>query len=408
MAVTYFLDAFNDNFFKQAVSLLAVAAAMGQLSGYAAALFSLPFVFFSAWGGWLSDRFAKKQVLIAAKMLEVVAMLLGAYGLISMNWACVLLMVFTMGIQSTLFGPAMNGSIPELFPEEQVTKANAILKVVSTAAILLGTALAGFSLDRKWLPPQMLIGQEVPFGIILTAAVAVVVAVLGLSSCFGVYSKPASGAHPPFPHTGPLDSLRETLLLKSDPLLLLTIGCDCFFYFVSQLVILINNSLGINQLGLSKFQTSLMSASLAIGISIGALIATKLTTQHRWTHILMPGAVGMGISLAALGLAVFLGGSAVPLAVVLSLLALAGVFGGIFVIPITAFIQVRPDVQHKGRVLGVSYFTTFACMMLAGLLFSLMNSLMRPSLSMLLLGIVSTLTGGWIWAALRRPMFRTE
>jgi MFS family permease len=407
MSVTYFLDAFNDNFFKQAVSLLAVAAAMGQLSGYAAAMFSLPFVFFSAWGGWLSDRFAKKQVLIAAKMLEVVAMLIGAYGLITMNWACVLLMVFTMGVQSTLFGPAMNGSIPELFPEEQVTKANAVLKVVSTAAILLGTALAGFSLDRKWLPPQMLIGHEVPFGIILTAAVAVLVAVLGLTSCFGVYSKPASGAHPPFPHTGPLDSLRETLLLKSDPLLLLTIGCDCFFYFVSQLVILINNSLGINQLGLSKFQTSLMSASLAIGISIGALIAAKLTTQHRWTHILMPGAAGMGISLVALGLAVFLGGSAVPLAAVLSLLALAGVFGGMFLIPVTAFIQVRPDVQHKGRVLGVSYFTTFACIMLAGLLFALMNSLMRPSLSMLLLGLFALLTGIALQSVLRRPQFRT-
>jgi hypothetical protein len=283
-----------------------------------------------------------------------------------------------------------------------------VLKVVSTAAILLGTALAGFSLDRKWLPPQMLIGQEVPFGIILTAAVAVLVAVLGLTSCFGVYSKPASGAHPPFPHTGPLDSLRETLLLKSDPLLLLTIGCDCFFYFVSQLVILINNSLGINQLGLSKFQTSLMSASLAIGISIGALIAAKLTTQHRWTHILMPGAAGMGISLVALGLAVFLGGSsAVPLAAVLSLLALAGVFGGMFLIPVTAFIQVRPDVQHKGRVLGVSYFTTFACMMLAGLLFALMNSLMRPALSMLLLGLFALLTGIALQSVLRRPQFRT-
>lgn len=408
MSVTYFLDAFNDNFFKQAVSLLAVAAAMNQLSGYAAALFSLPFVFFSAWGGWLSDRFAKKQVLIAAKMLEVAAMLTGAYGLITMNWFCVLLMVFIMGVQSTLFGPAMNGSIPELFPEDQVTKANAVLKVISTAAILLGTALAGFTLDRSWLPPQTLFGQEAPFGIILTAAVAVLVAISGLCSCFGVYSRPASGAHPPFPHTGPLDSLREFIALKRDPLLLLTIIADCFFYFLSQFIVLVNNPLGMQQLGLSKFNTSLMSAALAVGISIGALFAAKLTTQHRWTHILMPGAFGMGASLIVLGLLVSFSGGTAPMAAVLGLLAVAGGFGGLFVIPVTAFIQVRPDAQHKGRVLGVSYFTTFACMMLAGLLFSLVDSLMRPAQAMMLLGLFSALAGAGFQAALRRPEFRTE
>jgi MFS family permease len=408
MGVTYLFDAFNDNFFKQAVSLLAVAAAMNQLSGYATALFSLPFVFFSAWGGWLADRFAKKNVLIAAKMLELAAMLTGAYGLIAMNWNCVMLMVFIMGVQSTLFGPAMNGSIPELYPEEHVTKANAILKVVSTAAILLGTALAGFSLDQNWLPPQVLLGQEVPFGIILTAITIVLVAAAGLTSCFGVYSRPASGAHPPFPRTGPLDSMREFIALKRDPLLLLTIIADCFFYFLSQFILLVNNPLGLNQLGLSKFQTSLMSASLAIGVSIGALVAAKITHQHRWTHVLMPGAVGMGMSLIVLGLVVSLSGGAVPAAAVFGLLALAGIFGGLFMIPITAFIQVRPDAQHKGRVLGVSYFTTFTCMMLAGLLFSLIDSLMPPSWTMLLLGVFALLTGVALQMTLRQPQFRTE
>jgi hypothetical protein len=352
----------------------------------------------------------------------------------------------------------MNGSIPELYPEEHVTKANAILKVVSTAAILLGTALAGFALDQNWLPPQVLLGREVPFGIILTAVIIVLVAASGLTSCFGVYSRPASGAHPPFPLTGPLDSLREFIALKRDPLLLLTIIADCFFYFLSQFILLVNNPLGLNQLGLSKFQTSLMSASLAIGVSIGALVAAKITHQHRWTHVLMPGAVGMGMSLIVLGLAVSLSGSAVPAAAVFGLLALAGIFGGMFMIPITAFIQVRPEVQHKGRVLGVSYFTTFACMMLAGLLFSLIDgglgyvettlksslswlariipafsslaeslsslvdtliqqvgqlcpllvSGLQPSETMLLLGVFALLTGGALQMTLRRPQFRIE
>ena len=51
MAVTYFLGVFNDNFFKQAVLLLAVATGMAGLQGRATELFSLPFILFFAWTG---------------------------------------------------------------------------------------------------------------------------------------------------------------------------------------------------------------------------------------------------------------------------------------------------------------------------------------------------------------------
>ena len=40
MALTYFLGVFNDNFFKQAVLLLAVAIGMNKVQGQATILFS--------------------------------------------------------------------------------------------------------------------------------------------------------------------------------------------------------------------------------------------------------------------------------------------------------------------------------------------------------------------------------
>ena len=58
MAVTYFLGVFNDNFFKQAALLLAIAAGLSKLQGDATLYFSLPFVLFSAYAGWLADRFS--------------------------------------------------------------------------------------------------------------------------------------------------------------------------------------------------------------------------------------------------------------------------------------------------------------------------------------------------------------
>jgi len=147
MAATYFLGVFNDNLFKQAALLLAVTAGLSGLQGTATALFSLPFILFSAYGGWLADKYSKRQVIIGVKFLELFAMVLGAYGIYTMNWTWILAMVFLMGLQSAFFGPALNGSIPELYPRWYVTKANALLKLVTTLAILLGMAFAGIALD---------------------------------------------------------------------------------------------------------------------------------------------------------------------------------------------------------------------------------------------------------------------
>ncbi len=196
MALTYFLGVFNDNFFKQAALLLAVAVGLNEVQGQATMLFSLPFILFSAWGGWLADRFAKRRVVIGVKFLELAAMLTGAYGMLTMNWNCILAMVFLMGLQSTLFGPALNGAIPELYPRSYVTRANALLKLVTTVAILLGMATAGFALDQHWFV------TKIPFGRVLVAAVVVVTGVLGVLASFGVFSRRARGSKNPFPWTG--------------------------------------------------------------------------------------------------------------------------------------------------------------------------------------------------------------
>jgi MFS family permease len=399
MAVTYFLGVFNDNFFKQAVLLLAVAIGMNEIQGQATVLFSLPFILFSAWGGWLADRFAKKRVVIGVKFLELAAMLIGAYGILTMNWICVLTMIFLMGLQSTLFGPALNGSIPELYPKEYVTQANALLKLVTTVAVLLGMALAGFALDQHWY------ATVVPFGRVLVAMVVVLVALLGVLASFGVFSRPASGSHTPFPWTGPLNSFRDLLLLKKDPLLLLAVCCDSFFYFVSLLAVLVINTLGLQELGLSSSATSILSVSLMVGVCVGSLVAAKVTSQDHWTHVLMPGAVGMGMSLLLAGLLVINGNSA-HFYYLLGLLSLAGMAGGLFLIPVTSFIQVRPDARSKGRIIGVDNFASFSCMLLAGQFFPVIDNRLQPSRSMLLLGSLAVLFGMGIWLVLRRDSLR--
>ncbi len=393
MAVTYFLGVFNDNFFKQAVLLLAVAAGMSGLQGQATELFSLPFILFSAWGGWLADRFAKKHVVIGVKFLELAAMAIGAWGIITMNWTCVLAMVFLMGLQSTLFGPALNGSIPELYPADYVTTANSILKLVTTVAILLGMALAGMALDLH--PLQ----TAIPFGRLLVAGVVIVVALGGVAASFGVPHRPASGGQQPFPWTGPLRSIHDLVELRADPLLLATIGCDGFFYFVSLLAVLIINTLGIAELGLTKTATSILSVSLMIGVCLGAFAASRLTDDSRWSHVLVPSAIGMGLCMAGAGL---LARGGAHFLLLLAVLAGAGAFGGLFLIPVTSFIQLRPAADSKGRIIAAANFFSFVAMWCSGRLFTVMDRNLAPSRSMLILGVVCVAAALALWPVLRR------
>ena len=49
-------------------------------------------------------------------------------------------MLVIMGFQATLFSPALNGALPELYPASCVPRANAVLRMLVTFAILADVA----------------------------------------------------------------------------------------------------------------------------------------------------------------------------------------------------------------------------------------------------------------------------
>ena len=263
LGVSYTLGTFNDNFFKQAILLLAVGMGHTAVQAWGTVLFSLPFVLFSAWAGWLADRYAKCRLVLAAKALEVCAMLAGGWGLLQLHWSGMLAMLFCMGASATLFSPALNGSLPELFAREDVPRVNALFKLTTTASILLGITLAGGALERQWL------ATEIPFGRWLVAAVAVGVAVLGLLSVFFIPCRPAAARReelPPFPWLGALDSARELWRLRARKGIFGCLCADAFFYTLSTLVLLEINAYGVAQLGLGPTLASLLPGGLMLGI----------------------------------------------------------------------------------------------------------------------------------------------
>ena len=395
MAAAYTLGTFNDNFFKQAVMLLAVAASRASFQGMASAAYTIPFIVLAAPAGWLADRYPKRKVVIAAKITEVLAALVGAAGLLTGNLWIMVVMVGLMGIQATFFSPALNGAIPELYPADRVTQANALLRMAVTVGILVGVSLSGIILDLKGVTLF-----TAPFGNALAGIMVVAVAVLGLLVSLGVPSRPAADPGRPFPWTGPLDTLRELKLIWGDRQLGHILVGDVFVWSVGVFQLLLINTLGQRQFGLDKTHTSLLVASQLLGLGLGGLIAARFAKGNRWFRVLPPAGAGMGVFMIGIALIPALPGD-LQVAALYGLIGLAGAAGGLMLIPCESFIQVRPAPERKGTVWASSNFASFSGMTLASVIYLPLQAV-TPSLLYGILGTVTLLFTLWLSLEFRR------
>ncbi len=295
MAAAFSLGVFNDNFFKQAALLIAIAIGRSSMQGWATAIFSLPFLLFAAQAGWLADRFPKRNIVIGSKLLELAAMICGAIGICmpQINVALILIMLGVMGLQATLINPALNASIAELYPAAGVLKANAVLRPIITSNVLAGVALAGFALAR---PGAALYG--IPRGRLTVAVTVVVIAVIGVFASLGVPRRPAAAPALKFPWSGPLDTLYELNAIRKDFLLYLTLIADVFIWFAGTVLMLVINQMGMYQYqGLfgarREYATSGLVVAQLIGFAFGGGISGKLAAGERWHRVLVPGALAM-------------------------------------------------------------------------------------------------------------------
>ncbi|MCE5326673.1 MAG: MFS transporter [Planctomycetaceae bacterium] len=401
MAGAYALGAFNDNFFKTIVIMMANRAGRGHYSGLATNFMALPFVIFAAYCGWAADRFPKRRIVIASKIMELAAMCVGAFGIISQNYVLLLVTVFFMGWQSAIFSPALNGSIPELYPPTFVPAANARLKAAITAAILLGVALAGFVLGAR--------ADEAPTAgrLSLAAAAVVAVALVGVAASFWTVARPAAAPSAAVPWAGPLATLKDLARLHGDSLLAKVLWADAFIWGLGNLQVLIIMQMGQNQMGLDDTRSGLLALSELVGIAVGGLIAAKVLTGPRWYRALPTAA--MVIALLALLIGVLwtplsagrVLSQSLQFPVLMGLLALMGIAGGLFMIPCESFIQVRPGAAEKGTVIAASNFMVFAAIMLTGLLHSWLWREITPSGFFAMLGAAAVVAAVILHVLLR-------
>lgn len=387
MAATYTFGTFNDNFFKQALMLLALRAGKGEIQGHATVIFCLPYLVFAGHAGWLADRFPKQRIVIGAKVLELAAMVVGAFAICTGNMTLVLVMLGLMGTWAAFFSPALNGSIPELYPAEYVPTANSVVKASTTAAILLGIATAGMVLELKG--PEI---AGVPFGRMAVAATVIGVAALGLAASLWVPYRAAAAPNAPFPWSGPFDAIRELWFIRTDFALAAIIVLDSFVWFAGSTQALLINKMGVDQLKVSDTATSALLAAELIGIAVGGVIAAKLARRHDWKGLLGPATIGMGALMVVVSLLPPTEGPGRYVAMAVAI-GCIGICGGLALIPCESFIQVRPPPEKKGAVIAAGNFAAFTAILLSGPVANWLNDRVQPTTSFAVIGIAGIAVG---------------
>jgi acyl-[acyl-carrier-protein]-phospholipid O-acyltransferase/long-chain-fatty-acid--[acyl-carrier-protein] ligase len=350
--VTQFQGAFSDNVVKNLVIFMMLGlsvpvAEKHRFGEWVNALFALPFILFSMWGGFLADRHSKRTITICVKLFEVCVMSVVLTGLLLNQRFLLLAAVFLMGTHSAFFGPSKYGLLPELLPERRLSWGNGLLELGTFMAIILGGVAAG-SLSMRFR------AQPWVSGVILIA-----LAFVGLGTSLGISRVPAADPGKKFRWNSLADLIGRVQAMRGDRPLLLAVAGNTYFNFLGALLLLNLFFYGLEVLHVDDAQISYLGAALALGIGLGSAAAGYLSGGKIEYGLVPLGALGLSVVCVSLGMP---GLSATSTQIRLVLLGFAG---GFFIVPVSALLQHRPDKDKKGEVLAAANLLSFAGILLA-------------------------------------------
>ncbi len=365
---TQFLGAFNDNLFKNTLAVILTfhAAAWTDLDAALLApliggVFILPFFLFSGVAGEIADRFDKARLARFVKVWEMALMGVAAVGFLTHSFVTLMIVIFALGMHSTLFGPIKYAIIPQHMRANELIGANALVESGTFASILLGTIAGG-----------MLAGIE--GGGLYASLAGIAVAAAGY--LFSRYIPPA----PPEesdgeklslnPWTQTLGSLR---LAYRDRLVFGAILAISWFWLYGALLLSQFPALVKTLFLGSEGTVTLILAVFTVGIGAGSMVCERLSRHRVRATLVVAGAVGMAVAGAdfAWGLSTFSARGELMenphFWRIVADIALLGIAGGLYSVPLYALVQERSGAAVRSRIIAANNILN-ALFMVAGAL----------------------------------------
>jgi 1-acyl-sn-glycerol-3-phosphate acyltransferase len=354
--LTQSLGAFNDNVFRNATVVLITSQVSMEFqklyTSLAPALFILPFFFFSATAGQFAEKYEKTRIIRAVKVFEIVVMSIAAYGFYAHHAALLLVVLFLMGLHSTMFGPIKYSILPQALHPQELVGGNGLVETGTALSILFGMMLGG----GLMLVPDV--------GPTLASIAVIAIALVGYAASHAIPSAPATSPQLKIEWNPFVESWRIVrLCAKQRTVLNSVLGISWFWFFGTALTTQLEPYAKVNLGATSNDLYLLVLGVFSVGTGIGSLLCEKLSGRTVEIGLVPLGAFGISaftldLYFARSGLAPASGlhimefvhapGS---LRILLDLM-LIGVFGGFFLVPLFALVQNRTPRQELSRVIA--------------------------------------------------------
>jgi MFS family permease len=406
--VTQFLGAFNDNLFRTAMVLLVIygiyrsEAQEATFSAIAGGLFIAPFFLFSALAGQLADAMDKARMVRWVKTAEIGIMIGGAIGLLLHNVPLLLVALTAMGIHSTFFGPIKYAILPQHLDDDEVLGGTGLVEAGTYIGILGGTIVGGLlvvhlkdgAYDARW------------------AALGVLVVAL-LGRIAGGFVPPA----PPAPDAPVAEMdwhiVRSSIALVNGtmhiPRLFLAIASISFFWAMGAILAAQFPPLVKNVIGANQGVATLFLAIFSVGVALGSVLINRLLKGRVLAVYSPASAIAMGLFIVHLywnlhawpepgpqlmNLRTFI---TAPRAewVMFDLLGVA-VSGGMFVVPLYAFLTTTVPKAETARTVAANNIVNSGAMVVSAIILAILIQAGVSVAATLLMVAVASLGAAWL------------
>ncbi len=409
--VTQFLGAFNDNLFKHAMVLFATyqlfrdPASEQNFNALATGLAILPFVLLSALSGQLADTHDKARIIRIVKTAEIGIMIYGAAGMlvartgyVTTGVVMMLSAVVLLGVHSTFFGPIKYAILPQHLEDHQVLGGTGLIEAATYLSVLTGTIVAGW-ISVEW-----------------AAGLVVVVAIVGWFTGRQVPPAPRSGPELTInwnPFTASWHLIAATMHIRR---LFLAIIAISFFWTIGSVLIVIFPVLVKNVLTADQQVASLTIAIFSIGVAIGSVIINALLKGKISARYSPASVVAMAVCVLAFafeakawvpapggGLYGVIDFATHPQSLLLlGTLGLIAIFGGMFVVPLYAFLTTTVSKDQTARTVAANNVVNCASMTVGAISVIVLTRLGVGPTDMLLVVTGMCLISAWLAWRLHR------
>ncbi len=391
------LGALNDNLFKNALVILALyrlspgqASALSALSG---GLFLLPYILVSAPAGQLADAHDKARLILWTKYWELGLTVLALIGFLTGDFPFLLAVLLGLGLQAAFFSPLKYGLLPELFAADQLIKANGGIEAGTFAGIVVGTVAGGILI-------------LLPHGRLLTPAVAILLALVGLASAKII--PPTSPASPGLKPDWNFWRANVVLLSAARANRRVWFACwgISWFWVMGATVLAAFPVLARVLLHADGHVATLLLTVFAVGVGGGSLVAARFVHARNLLHFVLP---------AGLGMSLFIGDFALSAEHLLAPdvqsllsqaagcralfdLALTAICGGLFSVPFYVLLQTSAAPGERARMVGANNVMNSIGVLLAGGIEALAYTKgAGPANVLAVAALLNLVVVAWIW-----------